>query len=335
MVLTTGESHTKYELKMSSGKVQPGFGSAIGPKFIVRKIPMADLQQLFPRYDSPAYLVFGDLHGRVLPAFALTRRFELEFTVAVNGILQVGDLGYFPQVERLDAATRRFAARDPMELGVSELNSENRLACELFSKLDPYLRLYFTAGNHEDFAALEQCRRRHQPAWPVDDFQRLWCLDDGSITPVSPQLRVGSLWGIDGVAPGARRLRHPRMQIDSQAVEWLLSQRFDVLITHESPLNAVLDQSGSYEISLLVDRVQPALAFFGHYHHPGRLHECTFRSTSVYWMQGFEMNYRGGAAEPQSVGVIQRVDKNWTFQYLPSKWLAEFRRENWRHWITI
>ena len=52
-----------------------------------------------------AYLVFGDLHGRILPAFRLASAWSREQGVRLSGILQVGDLGYFPDPSRLDKAT--------------------------------------------------------------------------------------------------------------------------------------------------------------------------------------------------------------------------------------
>ena len=42
------------------------------------------------------YLIFGDLHGRVLPAFRLASAWGREHGTAVTGLLQVGDLGFFP-----------------------------------------------------------------------------------------------------------------------------------------------------------------------------------------------------------------------------------------------
>ena len=57
------------------------------------------------------YLVFGDLHGRVLPAFKLAQAWSREHGVALAGLLQVGDLGYFPDPSRFDKATKRRATR--------------------------------------------------------------------------------------------------------------------------------------------------------------------------------------------------------------------------------
>src|SRR5579859_1149322 len=105
--------------------------------------------------DEAVYLVFGDLHGRVLPAFQLAIAWGRQHSVRVAGILQVGDLGYFPDTSRLDKATARYAARDPMELGVQLVTQPSREADAVFAEPDVPESLWFTAGNHEDFEALE------------------------------------------------------------------------------------------------------------------------------------------------------------------------------------
>lgn len=249
-------------------------------------------------------------------------------------MLQVGDLGYFPDISRVDSATRHHAARDPMELGVAQFNAANPVAGRFLQSLDPLLRLYFTAGNHEDFQALERLRRPRDATWPVDDFRRLWCVDDGKVATVTSGLRVAALWGIDGNAPKARRIRSPRAQIDPAAAERLASGRpFDVLLTHESPRDAIWLDSGSLEITAIIERVQPSLAFFGHYHTPGRLPECDFGRTRVYWMSGMELLHCGQSAEPGCAGVLTSTESACDFEYLPDDWLAGFRRDNWQQWL--
>jgi hypothetical protein len=67
------------------------------------------------------YLVFGDLHGRVLPAFKLAQAWSREHGVPLDGLLQVGDLGYFPEPSRFDKATKRYAEKDSLECGVQRV----------------------------------------------------------------------------------------------------------------------------------------------------------------------------------------------------------------------
>lgn len=97
-----------------------------------------------------SYLIFGDLHGRVLPAFVLARAWQREHAEPLAGLLQVGDLGYLPLSSRLDKATKRFSERDAMELGVQQLLYPSPQARTLFA--DPAMPrpMWFVAGNHED-----------------------------------------------------------------------------------------------------------------------------------------------------------------------------------------
>src|SRR5262249_26361184 len=103
------------------------------------------------------YLVFGDLHGRILPAFALARAWQREHEEPLAGLLQVGDLGYFPFSSRLDKATKRHAQRDTLELGAQLVVRPSREADELFADPDTPPTLWFIAGNHEDYEALADC----------------------------------------------------------------------------------------------------------------------------------------------------------------------------------
>src|SRR5437762_6168641 len=123
--------------------------------------------------DPLTYLVFGDLHGRVLPAFRLAMAWGREHNVEVAGLLQVGDLGFFPYSDRLDPATARYAGEDLTELGVQLVTEPSPEADDVFLGESPAPRaLWFTAGNHEDFealAALEQAAGADGASFPVDE----------------------------------------------------------------------------------------------------------------------------------------------------------------------
>jgi hypothetical protein len=83
---------------------------------------------------TATYLVFGDLHGRILPAFRLALAWQRDHRERLTGLLQVGDLGYFPDVSRLDKATRRHAECDPLELGTPLVAVRSRLADAVFAE---------------------------------------------------------------------------------------------------------------------------------------------------------------------------------------------------------
>src|SRR3954451_24539756 len=104
--------------------------------------------------SNTTYLVFGDLHGRILPAFRLASAWAREHATPLAGVLQVGDLGFFPDPSRLDKATKRHAEKDPLELGASDIAERTRIADGVFDDPDAPPALWFTAGNHEDYEIL-------------------------------------------------------------------------------------------------------------------------------------------------------------------------------------
>ena len=154
------------------------------------------------------YLVFGDLHGRVLPAFKLAQVWSREHGIALDGLLQVGDLGYFPDPSRFDKATKRHAEKDPLECGVQLVAQPSQEADALFADEHCPETLWFTAGNHEDYELLEGWERGaggRADSFVVDAYCKLRCIRDGHVAELPRGLRVGALWGIDDRARRAAR----------------------------------------------------------------------------------------------------------------------------------
>jgi hypothetical protein len=283
---------------------------------------------------SATYLVFGDLHGRVLPAFRLALAWAREHNERLDGLLQVGDLGYFPDASRLDKATKRHVEKDPLELGVQRVVAPSCEADAVFAEPGVPEAMWFTAGNHEDFDALEMMAHGagcSADDFPIDCYQRVRCIRDGHVLDLPGGLRVGALWGIDDEAPNARRNLLPRARIAARSVKALGCSCFDVLLMHESPYDAMYPGAGSLGIDTIIQAAQPSFAFFGHYHIPGRLDEHDYGRTRVYHMQGLELRGRGGTAEDSSVGVLRWGEEGGSFAYLPPDWLHTFTRHNWLH----
>lgn len=273
----------------------------------------------------PTYLVFGDLHGRVLPAFKLAQAWSREHNVALTGLLQVGDLGDFPDPRRFDKTSKRHAAIDGGARFVAQPSDE---ADDVFADALCPEAIWFTAGNHEDYERLKKLERsagREADSIVVDAYGKLRCIRDGAVATLPGGLRVGALWGIDD---RARRRIPPRAKISQRGTEALSSARFDVLLTHESPPDAVLAGSGSEEIKSIIGSAQPAFAFFGHYHHTGRQVEGHFGTTRVYHLSHLELDSR---AEEGSVGALTWDGGAGDFAYLDPAWLRTVTRHNWKH----
>ena len=279
------------------------------------------------------YLVFGDLHGRVLPAFRLALSWGRDHATQVAGILQVGDLGYFPDTSRLDKATKRHAEKDPMELGVQLVTEPSRQADAVFSAEDVPEALWFTLGNHEDYETLEPMRHGgpDSPTFVADAYGKLRCLRDGHVAEVSGGLHVGALWGIDDQAPKARAKAPPRSRIRERSAWQLAFARFHVLLTHDSPRDLVIPDSGSEFISMVIQETRPAFAFFGHYHPGARMVTDVRGPTRIFHLHGLELRGPGGSAEDGSVGVLRWDGAAGSFDYVESAWLRTFTRHNWLH----
>jgi hypothetical protein len=250
------------------------------------------------------YLVFGDLHGRVLPAFRLAQARSREHGVALAGLLQVGDLGVFPEPSRFDRATKRHAKRDSLEAGVRLVAQPCAEADAVFAEEPCPGAMWFTAGNHEDYDLLKEWERgagRAADSFAVDAYGKLRCVRDGRVAGLPGGLRVGALWGIDDKAPRARRRIPPRARISYRGTVALSGARFDVLLTHESPRDAILADHGREDVGSVIRCVRPAFAFFGHYHAPGRRVKGDFGATRVYHLSHLELRSR---AEEGSVGVL-------------------------------
>jgi hypothetical protein len=277
------------------------------------------------------YLVFGDLHGRVLPAFSLARAWSREHGVALAGLLQVGDLGYFPEPSRYDKATKRYAARDALEEGVQLVAQPSEQADAVFAdELCPGA-MWFTAGNHEDYELLkdlEHSAGREADSFVADAYGKLRCVRDGHVAVLPGGLRVGALWGIDDCAPRARKKIPPRARVSHRGTMALSGARFDVLLMHESPRDAILPDSGSEDIAAVIGLARPAFAFFGHYHGIGRQVEGDFGGTRVYHLGHLELRSR---AEEGSVGVLTWDGGAGDFTYLDPAWLHTVTRHNWKH----
>lgn len=280
----------------------------------------------------PTYLIFGDLHGRVLPAFALARAWQREHNETLAGLLQVGDLGYFPDSSRLDKATKRHAQRDLMELGAQLVTRKTREADALFDQPDVPGPMWFVAGNHEDHERLAD--RYGTPGstdddFPADHYHQIRCIVSGGVVPLPGGLRVAGVWGVDDEAPGCRRNVSHLMRIDPKRARQLAVRSFDVLLSHDSPRDAMFLDAGSEHLSFAIRHAQPAFAFFGHYHGEGRLDECDFGRTQAYHLAGLEFRGRSGCAEDRCAGVLRWLDGAGEFDYVEAKWLRSFTRHNW------
>src|SRR5262249_42891834 len=142
---------------------------------------------------------------------------------------------------------------------------------------------------------------READSFVVDAYGKVQCIRDGHVAALPGELRVGALWGIIDQAPRPRSRIPPRARITPHGTPALSCARFDVLLMHESPRDAIHIDSGSTDIGTVIHCAQPAFAFFGHYHGTGSQVEGDFGATRVYHLSHLQLRSR---AEEGSVGVL-------------------------------
>jgi hypothetical protein len=294
--------------------------------------------------DAPLRVaVFGDVHGHLTLAYRLVKRWERENAAAIDLILQVGDLGAFPPPYRLDKATKRFAERDPDELGFATYFEGGDEAEEVLGPDAPAERavdapLVFVRGNHEDFVFLADVAAGGEPPQPTDPYQKILYLPNGArftFRRGALALAVGALGGIslDG-GPG----RDPASEFYTagEARRLRAGGPLDVLLTHEPPFGAAATLhpryagEGSRDAASLVRECAPRFHFCGHYHEPGGRLEAP-AGTESYLLNAVNF-LRPQRLNPGCFGVLTWGGPDEAhFSLVGAPWTAEYTRSNFRH----
>jgi hypothetical protein len=270
--------------------------------------------------------VFGDLHGYILLAFKLCVRWQQETGQQLDLILQVGDLGVFPDRTRLDRATRRHGERNPVVFSFQEFfMAERPEVTTLVEELS--CPLLFVRGNHEDHGWLDALEQRFpNPCFPVDAYLRLWCLKTGVPYTFQRGEEAITILGIGRVGrPASFEKTKPHyIQPDEQhLLERLGDMPVDIVLTHDAPRDRIYPGSGSLEIEQALRRHQPQYHFFGHYSGPSHHRLETNGITNSYHLADLVLNPQQG--QPMlgsgSMGLLrwQRRDVH-TFELLDLSW---------------
>lgn len=296
--------------------------------------------------------VFGDVHGRLRLMFQLCRLWQLHHNRHLDGILQCGDLGFFPEPGRLDRATGQFAEDDPEEVGFARFfhwsdpwEADPHLERWLLGPMDSLDTIRATAiwchGNHEDFAALAQATG--PDGGVVDYFDKLFYLPSGVVTDVAG-LRVAAMGGgfeeehrhDRGRGKGRHHAPSERFRwVDPSACDRLRTRGpFDILITHAAARSGPGEvwRSGSQESRRLLEDTQPRYHFFAH--HRGPIPPHVIGRSQCFWLNDVTFTRRGSGhsapLNPGCMGILRwRGAEDHEFTILNEPWLAGVNGSNW------
>jgi len=288
--------------------------------------------------------VFGDTHGHLRLMFQLCRLWQCNHGVHLSGVLQCGDLGFFPDPEALDRATRRFARKDPEELGFARffrrpepLERDVLLEQTLLGSKDDLntvrCPVIWCHGNHEDFQELERLTGK-TAVTPVDVYERLCLLRSGCVTEVAG-VRVGALGGgqePDGVDDQDYGLEEPWKWVSARGCDRIRGQSFDVLLTHVGPrgIGGERNALGSRRIREVVAQCRPRYHFFAHHSRP--VPPVQIGHTQCFWLNDVHFERHKGRYQQlhdRCMGILSWNDASeQVFAYVGEPWLRTLTWNN-------
>jgi Icc-related predicted phosphoesterase len=288
--------------------------------------------------------VFADLHGRVLLAFKLCARWQQETGETIDLILQAGDLGAFSGMETLDKASRRYAEKDPTELGFIEhfRHFDQKVAAQLAKTTCPMISV---RGNHEDHTWLDELERQSSEAiFAIDAYKRVYNLKTGvpwTFQKGNEQLTILGVGRVE--AQETEEYQRPGKYIqkyEQRRLYALDATAIDVLLTHDArPDFVILERgvkikvsSGMPEIAYLLDRDRPPYHFFGHYGGPAQLRTDLNGVTNSIKLADLHWDRRSTRLEDGSMGLLRWQSRGQhSFEVLDTPWLKEYAASTWKY----
>lgn len=267
----------------------------------------------------------GDLHGRVLHALALIVTWQKRNGRRFHLLVQVGDMGAFPDTSRLERTANRHLVTDPSQYDFVRLICADDGLAESLARLRGCLAgpVHFIRGNHEDFDWLERLPRDSGSGTAaVDRCGLMRHVPDGTVMTFGG-LRVAFLGGVGE--------RDDAAGINRGAYETLLTMEpgsIDVLVTHQGPYGSSTgfrgDIQGSRMITDLIERSRPTFHVAGHAHvlsGPTRFGETTYLGLDcVVASPLYHPDVRG--FQPGCLGVLDT--DHGKLEAVTDDWLAGF-----------
>jgi hypothetical protein len=240
-------------------------------------------------------------------------------------VIQVGDMGAFPDLERVDSATAAHLAVDPSEADFARFLQANDTLALAVQRVHNELMapVHFLRGNHEDFEWLKSLSI--DPEWrtaPVDPTGVLRYVPDGTVLAVG-ESRIAFLGGVEE--------RDDDAGIDRDAHARLIAMgagSIDVLVTHQGPYGSSTgfrgDVHGSRLMTFLVEELRPEFHVAGHAHQA--IGPLTYGATTYLGLDGITPSRRwqpeARGLQRGSLAVLDTAAH--TIAPINDDWLAEF-----------
>ena len=288
--------------------------------------------------------VFADVHGRLLLCLKVCARWQRETGEKLDLILQAGDMGTYPDANNLDRATIQHARHDPTELGFSKFFTQRSPQVEkVLRELD--CNLVYVRGNHEDHQWLDGLEQRASGLiFPVDVYNRIFCLKSGEIYSFKKNDETLHILGIGRIgagsrSPGSTQPTYIQPYEAKRLFEHKRSTPVDVLLTHDiatpdrrqASSDTPETKGGMPEIREVLNIYNPTYYFFGHVGGPLLQYKDNYSQTEVCKLTDFEWTRDGRRViAPDSMGILRWThDQHHSFEVVKDSWLQDYNAYSW------
>jgi Icc-related predicted phosphoesterase len=279
--------------------------------------------------------LFADLHGRILLAFKLVERLQRERGIKIDLILQCGDLGIFPNPQKLDKATLRHAARDSTELGFSRyFLKPNSSAEKVLAKLT--CNMLAVRGNHEDHLFLNELEQKSQGSnFAIDYFQRVFICKTGCLQTLKVREEELNFVGIGRIGNYKQNNSSDEKYIQDyekkQIRQLAKIPDIDLLISHDSALDFMGNGFGMTDIRTFLNEYKPFYHFFGHTGHPFTWQKDENNFTESIKIK--ELEFENDGSLPEGCLIVLDWQNHYEHQLekISDNWLKEYTRHTWEY----
>lgn len=277
--------------------------------------------------------IFSDIHGKIALPFKLVDLYQNETGRKIDGILQCGDMGAYPNLENLDKATIKHAQYDRDELGFhDDFTKVNPEIQALLNRLD--INMICVRGNHEDHDFLDELEAQHptESLFPIDVYKRVYVCKSGRKQEWKIGDQLLNFVGIGRIGDRKGRTEKRFIQNYERAeIKKLLKTKdvFDVLVTHDK--DNLGDQGyGMAEIREVLDAVIFRYHFYGHTGAPFT-HETDLNGiTQAIKVKELEFN-ESGVLEPGCMLILNKnEDAEPSLEVVDQKLTNRLTKYNWK-----
>lgn len=201
--------------------------------------------------------IAGDVHGKISLFYEKVLELQEKIGFPIEAVFQLGDLQLYSETSKVDGAVIRHGGPGEFPIWLRE-------------KRAVPIHTYTILGNHDDAELFYEYAGK-------EIIPSLHLLPQGEVISIiigESRIRICAIGGNyspkyfptdPAKLPQGRKRHYTQAHIDSI----MENAPIDILLTHEAPLGFVVrggSDLGRPEISDLIEKTQPKLAFFGHHH---------------------------------------------------------------------